>query len=170
MGSWQTIKFEKNIFRTIGDSQHVFTHVHCYTSWSWCSLPVSFLYLIWAQCGINDLLHLFADLNYNVHTSTALDSSLVRLRSLEWPKVGRPSWLAQPGSVAPTRLWVRILAGTNFRSWVKKNLLAVLVARLGPLGHGPGFEGFFAAGRSRSRFLLMKNGGVRSPPATFFYP
>ena len=34
-------------------------------------------------------------------------------------KVGRPSWLAQPGSVA-TSLWVRISAGTNFYLWIKK--------------------------------------------------
>ena len=48
--------------------------------------------------------------------------------------------------------------------WGKKNPLTVLATRLGALGHGPGFGGFSAAGRSRSRFLLMKNGGVRSPP------
>ena len=39
----------------------------------------------------------------------------------------------------------------------------MLAARLGPLGHGPGFEGFSAAGRNRSRFLLMKNGGSIHP-------
>ena len=43
----------------------------------------------------------------------------------------------------------------------------MLAARLGPLGHGPGFGGFSAAGRSLSRFLLMKNGGVRSTPLVF---
>jgi len=32
--------------------------------------------------------------------------------------------------------------------WGKKNLLVVLAIRLGPLGHGPGFGGFFVAGRS----------------------
>jgi len=35
-------------------------------------------------------------------------------------KVGRPSWLAQSGSVAPTKSWVWILAGTNFCLWIKK--------------------------------------------------
>ena len=33
--------------------------------------------------------------------------------------------------------------------WGKKNSLVVLAARLGSLGHGSGFGGFFAAGRSR---------------------
>jgi len=53
----------------------------------------------------------------------------------------------------------------------KKNPLAVLAAKLGPLGHGPEFGGFSAAGRSLSRFLLMKNSGVRPPQpggAAFF--
>ena len=36
-------------------------------------------------------------------------------------KVGQLSCLAQPGSVAPTRSWVRIPARTNFHSWVKKS-------------------------------------------------
>ena len=39
----------------------------------------------------------------------------------------------------------------------------MLAVRHGPCGHGPEFEGFSAAGRSRSRFLLIKNGGVLSP-------
>jgi len=54
----------------------------------------------------------------------------------------------------------------------KKIPLAVLAARLGPLGHGPGFGGVFRGRVKPCCFLLMKNGGVRSPPhppAAFFF-
>ena len=42
-------------------------------------------FVVLALCSMwNDLLHLFADLNYySVHSSAGLVSSLVRLRSLE---------------------------------------------------------------------------------------
>jgi len=71
-------------------------------------------------------------------------------------KAGRLRWLARPGSVA-------LPAGPEFEShqkrisgcWEKKNPLAVLAARLGPLGHGPGFGGFLYP-VSRLGFLLMK--------------
>jgi len=72
--------------------------------------------------------------------------------------------------VAPIRSQVRIPTGTNFRLWAKKIPLAVLAARLGPLGHGPGFGGFFRDQVKPCCFLLMKNSGVRSPlPAGFFF-
>jgi len=66
-------------------------------------------------------------------------------------------WLAQPGSIV-------LSVGPEFEShqkrisecWErKKNPLAVLAARLGPLGHGPGFGGFLYP-VSRLGFLLMK--------------
>ena len=59
----------------------------------------------------------------------------------------------------------------NFPLVGKQIPLVVLAARLGPLGHGPGFGGGFRGWVKPCYFLLMKNGGVRSTPpptATFF--
>ena len=69
--------------------------------------------------------------------------------TLQLRTVGRPNWLTRLSSVAPTRSRVRIPGGTNFHLVGKKNPLAVLAERLGPLGHGPEFGGFPAAERSR---------------------
>ena len=67
-----------------------------------------------------------------------------------------------------SRSLVRFPAGTNFLVG-KKIPLAVLGARLGSLGHGPGFGGFFRGRVKPCCFLLMKNGwGPFTPPAAFF--
>ena len=86
-----------------------------------------------------------------------------------------PRWRSPKGvrlvgwctSAAPHRFGVWTPAEANFRPWIKKNSLAVLAARLGPPGYGPGFGGF-VGWEKPGYFLLMKNGGVRSPGQVFF--
>ena len=50
------------------------------------------------------------------------------------------------------RLFESNLKWDEFPLMGKKISLTVLAARLGPLGHKPGFRNFFAAGRSRVAF------------------
>ena len=57
------------------------------------------------------------------------------------------SWLARSGSVAPQQVLSSILIRSEFPAVGVKKPLDVLAARLGPLGHGPGFEGFIYPGK-----------------------
>ena len=82
-------------------------------------------------------------------------------------KAERLSWLARPGSVA-------LPAGPEFESHQKrisgclgeKKPLAVLAARLGPLGHGPGFGGFLYPVRLPLNEKTV--GSVSHPRVEFF--
>ena len=72
--------------------------------------------------------------------------------------------------VVPTRSRVRIPVGTNFRPWVKKfPRCARRKAR--PSRAWARVWGFFRGREKPCCFLLMKNGGVRSPlrPRFFLY-
>ena len=90
--------------------------------------------------------------------------------------LGMESSLRLGGQLASPARWhshsrslVRFPAGTNFLVG-KKIPLAVLAARLGPLGHGSGLGGFFRGRVKPCCFLLMKNGwGPFTPPAVFFF-
>jgi len=79
------------------------------------------------------------------------------------PKVPTTSWsVGADGTPRPEfESHVRRISGP----WGKKSPPAVLAARHGPCGYGPGFGGFLGWMRSRSRFLLIKYGwGPFYPP------
>ena len=85
-------------------------------------------------------------------------------------KAGRSRWLAEPGSVV-------LPAGPEFEShqkrisgcWEKKKPIAVLAARLGPLGHGLGFGGFLYPVSWLGFLLLKKNSGACFTPRVEFF-
>ena len=71
--------------------------------------------------------------------------------------------------VAPHKIASSNSSWNKFLLVDKKISLAVLTARLSPLGHEPGFGGFFCGRMKPCCFFLMKNSRIRSPPAIFFF-
>ena len=79
--------------------------------------------------------------------------------------------MASPGPVASRSQQVlsSILIRSEFPAVGVKKPLAVLAARLGPLGHGSGFGGFLYPGKPVWLPLNEKTVGPFSPPVEFFY-
>ena len=79
------------------------------------------------------------------------------------------SWLARSGSVAPQQVLSSILIRSEFPAVGVKNPLAVLAARLGPLGHGPGFRSFLYPDKPVWLPLNEKTVGLFPPRVEFFF-
>jgi len=74
--------------------------------------------------------------------------------------------VGQGTAAAPHRSGDRTPAGADFRLWVKTPSLCS-PRGLALSGMGQGLEGFLSREKPGC-ILLMKNGGVRSPPVEFF--
>jgi len=117
------------------------------------------------------LLHSTKGAGMRSSNSSTMKVISIRRGQIEWLAKGRAVEMASPARErrALSRSWVRISSEANFRLLGEKKPLAVLAARLGPLGHGPGFGGFLYP-VSRLGFLLMKKrwGPFHTPRVEFF--
>ena len=78
------------------------------------------------------------------------------------------SWLARSGNIASQQALSSILIRSEFSAVGLKKSLAVLAARLGPLGHGQEFGGFLYPGKPVWLPLNEKTVGPFPPPVEFF--